>query len=58
MSSCLFSALIVINGTKQSLDVEEFDSRVGVGTFPKLWKAVMSELNAPKKVRTLDFFWS
>jgi len=34
---------------KQPLDVKAFDSRVGVGTFPELWMAGMSELNVEEK---------
>jgi len=42
---------------KQPLNVKEFDSWVGVGTFLELWMG-MSGLNVKEEVCTLGFFWT
>ena len=49
-SSWLLLALIIVNGTKQPLNVEEFDS--------ELRMAGMGKLNDKEKVRTLGLFWA
>ena len=49
-SSCLLLGLIIVNGTKQPLNVEEFDS--------ELRMAGMGKLNDKDKVRTLGLFWT